>query len=161
MNFDQAFVQLHGHEGGYSFHPRDPGGETMWGVTARVARKEGYLGEMRDLPLAQAKEIYRKRYWDAVRADEMPEAIRYPLFDAAVNSGPPQAIEWLQEAVNVEQDGILGPMTMNALGKVNPLFIAILLVCARGEFMTNLPTWPAFGKGWTRRLLANFKGLVT
>ena len=116
MTFDEAFDILMEHEGGYSNHPSDPGGETMWGVTKRVALQEGYLGEMRLLPKETAKAIYKKKYWDAVHADELPEPIRYTVFDAAVNSGPKRAIQWLQQALGVGEDGVVGPVTVDGKG---------------------------------------------
>jgi lysozyme family protein len=76
MNFDDAFDALLGVEGGYSNSPSDPGGETMWGITRRVALREGYSGDMHLLPRETAKAIYRRRYWDAVMADRLPEAVR-------------------------------------------------------------------------------------
>lgn len=160
MNFDQAFDALLGHEGGYSYHPSDPGGETMWGVTARVARANGYTGDMRSLPRETAKAIYRKLYWDAMRCDSMPEALRFALFDAAVNSGVKQATKWLQRAMDVGDDGILGPLTLDAAQRGNGLRMAIKLNAERLDFMTSLPTWGAFGKGWARRMAANFKALA-
>lgn len=157
MNFDAAFDLLLGHEGGYSNHPLDPGAETMWGVTARVARANGYQGAMAAMPRHVAKDIYRRLYWDKVRADEMPAAARYPLFDAAVNSGAAQAIKWLQRALGVKDDGQLGPMTLAAAQQAGAR-CAVLMTAERLEFMTGLPTWPAFGKGWARRIASVLKG---
>lgn len=156
MNFDQAFDLLIGHEGGYANHPSDPGGETMWGVTRRVATQEGYAGEMRSLPRDTAKAIYRKRYWDAVRADELPVDLRYAVFDAAVNSGVTQAVKWLQRAVDVQDDGVIGPMTLSAANKRNFLALPVMLGL-RLDFMTSLPTWGAFGRGWARRIASILK----
>ena len=152
MTFDDAFDVLIGHEGGYSNHPSDPGGETMWGVTKRVASQEGYTGSMRSLPRETAKAIYRRRYWDAVQADKMPEAARYALFDAAVNSGPRQAVEWLQRALDVGEDGVLGPLTLHAAENAPGLALAVRFTAERLDFLTNLPTWGAFGRGWSRRI---------
>ena len=151
MDFDQAFDILIGHEGGYSRHPDDPGGETMWGVTRRVAVQEGYVGQMIQMPRETAKAIARKRYWDAVRAEEMPALLRYPLFDAAYNSGPGQAIKWLQRALAVGDDGVLGPVTMDA-AKRDGARAAVAMTAHRLDFMTSLPTWGAFGRGWARRI---------
>jgi lysozyme family protein len=155
MNFDDAFHELLGHEGGYIFHPSDPGSETMWGVTAKVARKNGYAGDMRALPLPLAKSIYRRDYWDAVRAEELPEGFRFDVFDAAVNSGPKQAALWLQRATGAEPDGIIGPRTLAACKDHHPAVISKRITGMRLRFMTDLPTWQAFGKGWSRRLAAN------
>jgi len=157
MTFDQAFDRLLGHEGGYSNNSADPGGETMWGVTARVARADGYLGEMRDLPRDRAKSIYRRLYWDAVRADQLPDSVRFDVFDGAANSGPVQSIKWLQRAAGVADDGILGPKTMAAAAAAGTA-LAARFNGHRLSFMADLPTWGSFGKGWARRIAKNLLG---
>lgn len=154
MNFETAFDLLITHEGGFSNHPNDPGGATMYGVTEAVARAEGYTGPMQDLTLDFAKSVYRKRYWDACRCDQMPDPLRYPLFDAAVNSGPSQAIKWLQLAVGVKVDGAIGPVTQQAVNVLPAQVTRQKMVGARLRFMTNLANWPSFSKGWARRIAA-------
>lgn len=152
MNFDDAFTKLLGHEGGYVNHPSDPGGETNWGITQRVARLNGYTGEMRDLPQDFAKTVYRRDYWQTVRAEELPEVLRYPMFDAAVNSGPKQAIMWLQRAVGAADDGVFGPRTMLAVRQNPAETILRKLLAQRLRFMTDLKVWPSFSRGWARRV---------
>ncbi len=152
MNFDQAFHTLLGSEGGFVDHPADPGGATMWGVTERVARANGYTGSMRALPVDVAKAIYRREYWDAVKADEMPDAVRYALFDGAVNSGVSQSVKWLQRALGVTADGVIGPKTIAAAKAANGDRLKSAMLGARLQFMTDLATWPSFGKGWARRI---------
>ena len=154
MNFETAFDLLITHEGGFSNHPDDPGGATMYGVTEAVARAEGYTGAMRDLTLDFAKQVYRKRYWDACRCDQMPDVLRYPLFDAAVNSGPGQAIKWLQAAVGVKADGAIGPVTQQAVNMAAPQPTRQKMIGNRLRFMTQLSNWPSFSKGWARRIAA-------
>lgn len=152
MDFDQAFHKLLGHEGGYVDHPKDPGGATCWGVTERVARAAGYRGHMRDLPVDLAKSIYRRQYWDSVHADDLPSALRYAVFDAAVNSGHSQAIKWLQRAIGADDDGVLGGKTLAMARAAQPDFALRRMVGARLQFMTDLKTWPVFGRGWARRI---------
>ena len=152
MTFDQAFHQLLGHEGGYSDHKADPGGATMWGITERVARSNGYQGAMRDLPVALAKQIYRAAYWDAVQADKLPTAVRYSVFDAAVNSGVSQSVKWLQRALGVVDDGAMGPKTLAAAQAADGHVLKAKMLGARLQFMTDLATWPSFGRGWARRV---------
>ena len=152
MDFDKAFHKLLGHEGGYVNHPNDPGGETNWGVTVAVAREFGYSGPMKDLPVETAKRIYKAQYWDAVRADEMPSGIRYPLFDAAVNSGVRQSVKWLQRAVFVQDDGIIGPRTLMATRAADARDTRARMLGQRLQFMTGLKPWGSFGKGWARRI---------
>lgn len=160
MNFDQAFDLLLGHEGTYSRHPDDPGGETMWGITRKVAMQEGYAGDMHILPREVAKEIYRRRYWEPIKADSLPDALRFSLFDAAVNSGVTQAVMWLQRALDVGDDGVLGPMTLQAAQRSNGLRTAVALNAERLDFMTSLPIWAQFGRGWARRIAGNLKALA-
>ena len=154
MDFQTAFDLLITHEGGYNNHPDDPGGATMYGITEKVARANGYTGAMRDLTLDFSKSIYRKSYWDACRCDQMPDTLRYPLFDAAVNSGPGQAIKWLQSAVGVKADGAIGPMTQQAVNMAAPQPTRQKMVGNRLRFMTELANWPSFSKGWARRIAA-------
>ena len=160
MTFDDAFDRLLGHEGGYSWHPDDPGGETMWGVTYRVARTHGYTGAMRDMPRDFAKGVYRKAYWDACHADELPEALRFDVFDAAVNSGTRQAVKWLQRVVGAVEDGVIGPVTLSLVAERNPAGIAAAINGERLDLMTSTPNWGSFGKGWARRIASNLKALA-
>jgi lysozyme family protein len=155
MDFDEAFTKLLGHEGGYSDNPRDPGGKTMWGVTEAVARAHGYRGDMRDLTQEFAKFVYNKSYWSPVRADEMPDAIRFDLFDTGVNSGPSRAIKLLQEAVGTVPDGSIGPRTMAAINHTAGGVLAARFNGRRLMFMTGLSNWPDASKGWARRVAKN------
>lgn len=155
-NFDQAFVDLLGHEGGYSNNPADPGGETNWGVTVTVARENGYVGAMKDMDQSVAKVIYAKKYWLPM-FDQLPYPVALQIFDAAVNSGVGQAVRWLQRSVGVADDGKFGPVTLAAVSKADPIKLVLLFNAERLLFMTNLSTWGSFGKGWARRVATNLK----
>lgn len=160
MQFEEAFGRVIAHEGGFVDHPDDPGGATRFGVTERVARENGYRGSMRDFPLAEARRIYRAKYWDAVRADELPAAVRFDVFDAAINSGPAQAIRWLQRAIGVRDDGVVGPATIAAARTFNGSALAARFNGTRLEFMASLPTWSTFGRGWARRIATNLRNIT-
>jgi lysozyme family protein len=155
MNFDAAFDKLIGHEGGYSNNPADTGGETMFGITKAVALANGYAGSMRELPLATAKQIYKQAYWDTVRSDELPDAIRFDVFDASVNSGPGQAIRFLQRATGVAEDGRLGPLTIRAVKAMDPQLLDKRVSGYRLRFMAELKVWPTFARGWASRIATN------
>lgn len=161
MNYDQAFDALIGNEGGYSFNANDPGGETMWGITARVARRNGYLGDMKLLSRDTAKGIYEHEYWAPARCDDLPPALRFQMFDAAVNSGVEQATLWLQRAVDVAADGVIGPATLAAVRAQDQVVVGILFDAQRLDFMTDRPTWGAFGRGWAKRIARNLRTLAT
>lgn len=152
MNFNTAFDLLLGHEGGFSDHAADPGGKTNYGITEAVARQAGYQGDMRELPLQLAKDIYLARYWRPIRADDLPPGIRYTVFDAAVNSGPAQATKWLQRALGVEADGVIGPKTLAAAYAQDARALRLRMLAQRLRFMSGLPNWPAFSRGWARRI---------
>ena len=145
MNFDAAFDKLLKHEGGYSDHAADPGGKTRYGITEAVAREAGYQGDMRDLPLDLAKQIYKQKYW----VESLPPDVRYVVFDAAVNSGPAQAAKWLQRACGVIDDGVIGPQTIQAARAEG---VKSKILAQRLRFMASLSTWPNFGRGWARRI---------
>lgn len=155
-NFDQAFIDLLGHEGGYSNNPADPGGETNWGITIAVARENGYVGPMKDMDASVAKTICAKKYW-LPEFDQLPYQVALQVFDAAVNSGIGQAVRWLQRSVGTADDGKLGPVTSAAAAAMDPLKLVLLFNCERLTFMTNLSTWGSFGKGWARRVATNLK----
>lgn len=152
MDIRTALKQLLEFEGDYSDNAADPGGRTRFGITEAQAKAAGYLGDMRSLPLEVAESIYKKYYWDAVRADELPGRLRYAVFDAAVNSGPSQAAKWLQRALNVPADGAIGPQTIAAANKANPEDVRNSMLSQRLLFMARLPQWQVFGRGWANRI---------
>lgn len=152
MNFTSALALLLEHEGGFSDHPDDRGGATRFGITEAVARRVGYRGDMRELPLELAERIYLEEYWKPIRAEELPHGVRYVVFDAAVNSGVGQAIKWLQRAVGVTADGVIGPVTLAAVNQYPAESLRLAFLAQRLRFMAGLPNWPAFGRGWARRV---------
>jgi lysozyme family protein len=158
MNFQTAFALLLGHEGDFSDHPADPGGKTLYGVTEAVAREVGYTGDMRELPLELAQRIYLEKYWKPIRADDLPPGIRYAVFDGAVNSGPGQATRWLQRALGVDADGVIGPQTLAAAYAQDSNALRMRMLAQRLRFMTSLTNWPAFSRGWARRIADLMEG---
>jgi lysozyme family protein len=158
--FIEIFNRLMKHEGGYVNNPRDPGGETMYGVTKRVAVAHGYTGPMRQLPLATAKAITEKSYFKAIRGDELDRLVAWQLTDAAYNHGNRQAVKFLQRAVGFTGnavDGLIGPRTIAAVAAKDKNDVVFLFCAERLEFYTNLGTWATFGRGWARRVAQNLR----
>lgn len=153
MSFDKAFETLIGHEGGYVNDPRDPGGETRYGISKRAYPDV----DIANLTLEQAKAIYLRDYWQRARCDELPPAVAFQVFDTAVNSGIGQSIRFLQRAVGVADDGVVGPLTINAVKRLDAESIAARFNGQRLEFMTKLSTWDVFGRGWARRIAKNLQ----
>lgn len=161
-SFHRALQQTLHHEGGWSDHPRDPGGATMKGVTLRTY--SGFLGrdatkdELKNIPDEHLERLYRDGYWNAVRGDDLPSGIDMMVFDFAVNAGRKRAIITLQRAVDMpiaQQDGAIGPGTLAAVrDKCNRLgtgSVADNYGVLRELFYRGLPTFDVFGKGWLRR----------
>ena len=155
MTFDACFEKLMKHEGGFVDHPSDPGGATNYGITQAVARANGFTRHMRDLPRDTAKAIYKNLYWDAVGIVNLPPDVQFTVFDGAVNSGAKQSVKWLQRAVNVQDDGVIGHVTIHACNMLPAPIINSRYNGHRLDFFTNLSTWGVFGKGWARRMAAN------
>ena len=146
------------HEGGYVNHPKDPGGETNLGVTKRVYEEWGGTKDMKDLEVEDVAPIYRKNYWDRIKADELPSGLDLCVFDFGVNAGTGRAAKYLQRLIGTVADGGIGPNTLKALDE----FISkqeygvkdtiLKYQAARQDYYESLSTFETFGKGWTRRV---------
>lgn len=157
MTFDDVFQRLIGHEGGYVNNPADPGGETNWGITKATALANGYTGPMKDMTRDQAKPIYKSAYWDRARCDELPIAVAFQYFDAAVNHGAGNAVRFLQRAADVADDGKLGPASLAAIKAMSLNDLLLRFNAERLEFYTKLGTFDTFGRGWVRRVAGNLR----
>ena len=156
MNFEQALEKLLHHEGGYVNHPSDPGGMTNLGVTRRVYEewvgRESSEKEMRNLTPQDVAPIYKAKYWDRIKGDNLPNGLNYAVFDASVNSGTGRAAKWLQECVGAVPDGGIGPKTLAMVATHSPEDLIIKYCDMRQAFLESLSTFDTFGKGWTRRV---------
>ena len=153
MDFETALTRLLAHEGGYVAHAADRGGETNMGISKRSYPLE----DIRNLTRARAAEIYARDFWGPAGCDCVPDPIKYHLFDAAVHHGVRGAVRLLQGVVGETQDGILGPRTLQAVQSMPAPRLASRFIGARLDLMAGLTSWPAFGRGWARRLAANLK----
>lgn len=148
--FDECWAFTLGAEGGYWDDPA--GGPTMYGITQRVASAWGYHGDMRHLPLDDAKAIARKEYFDKYQCGQLPAQFALLVFDTAYHGGKPVA--WLQECIGTTPDGIIGAKTVAAARAANiPRTIA--LFCARRlRYLQSLKNWKENAGGWTLRICA-------
>lgn len=162
-NFDPIVKKVLKSEGGYVDDPRDAGGATNMGITLAALRdwrkRPIAKQDVKDLSQAEAIAIYRANYWNPVKGDDLPAGVDYVVFDASVNSGPKTAVKWLQRAVGVNDDGIIGPKTLAAVRALPARVVinkALDLRLAAMRQMKNTKTgallWPAFGKGWSNRV---------
>lgn len=150
MNFDQAVMLVIESEGGYACDPRDSGGATRWGISARA-----YPGEdIMHLTVQRAIELYRRDYWGPAGCDAVPDALRYPLLDMAVNQGVRAAIRSLQRAAGAFEDGVLGPRTLQAMQMSPPDKLVLRFAAARlaRYCQAGEDQWQRFGRGWVARV---------
>jgi len=129
---------------------------TNLGVTKRVW--EEWVGHevdekaMRALTPETVAPMYKTKYWDKIRGDELPTGVDYAVFDAAINSGPGRAAKWLQTTVGAVPDGAIGAGTLAKVAAMDAEDIVEKYQATRLAFMQSLPTWDTFGKGWGRRV---------
>lgn len=159
-NFARSLALVLKSEGGWSDNAADPGGATMKGVTLanfrRFVKGDATKADLKKITDEQVATVYRRFYWDAIAGAELPDGVDYAVFDFAVNSGPGRAAKYLQAAcgVGIVQDGRIGPATLAAV-RAKPAGVLIDTICnARLKFLERLPTWPKFGNGWQRRVVA-------
>ena len=147
-NFEACMTEVRLHEGGYVNHPNDPNGETNFGIS-----KRSYPGlNIRRLTWDQAKAIYGRDFWAPLSGDDLPAGIDLVALDPGINSGVKRGAEWLQRALGVKADGVIGPKTIAAAQRARAM-VVIRDACAnRMGFLRGLKAWGSFGKGWSRRV---------
>lgn len=155
--FSAALAEVLRHEGGYVDHPSDPGGATNLGITINTLRDwrggEVSKADVEALTEEEAAKIYRALYWDRIGGDDLPPALAFMVFDAAVNHGPGRAAQFLQRAVGAKPDGAVGPKTIAAAQAADPLAALIEVAAERMLFYAGLRHFAQFGRGWSRRLM--------
>jgi lysozyme family protein len=165
-NWQQAFEQMLASEGGFTADERDNGnklpdgrkGSTMLGVTQ--FNWEQHVGhqvthdDMRKLTPDDVEPLYKKKYWDVVRADELPSGIDYLVFDMGVNAGPGRSIKIMQTALGVTPDGGFGPMTMAAVQAIDPVTLIERFSAEKEAFYRGLDQFTTYGTGWLNRVAA-------
>jgi lysozyme family protein len=163
-NIDDLIEELIEREGGYVNHPADRGGPTNWGITEAVARRQGYVGDMRAMPQSDAAAIYKRLYWLSPRFDAVAERapkLAAEMFDTGVNMGTGTAVGFLQRALNtdISVDRAIGSATLSALDaflkKRGSAAEAVLLKAAEAlqgahylKIAEARPSQEAFVYGW-------------
>lgn len=163
-NFQRSLDLVLASEGGYVNNRADPGGPTNLGVTLATAKRlkidvdldgDTDIADIKALTPKDAAKVYRVDYWGTIRGDQLPPGIDYATFDFAVNSGNKRAAQFLQRTLGVEQDGLIGPKTLDAAWAAwltDPATVIKRLCANRLAWMKRLKTWATFGKGWSRRV---------
>jgi lysozyme family protein len=157
--FAQAvgFVLKEHIEGGYVNDPRDPGGETNFGISKRSYPAVDIKGLTRDDAIA----IYKRDYWDACKCDDLPPEVAVAMFDCAVNQGNGAAKRLLQRALKVKSDGIIGPKTIAAAKRANALELVMDFLSWRLKRYANTANATTYMRGWSKRVLYLLTFLTT
>lgn len=161
-NFDIAFQDVIGLEGGYVNDPDDPGGETKYGISKRSYPQV----DIKNLSLEQAKQIYYRDFWLRMLLDRVESSkICNEIFEQGVNMGRSKAIEHVQKSarmigLDVFVDGYVGEQTVKAIGDIirrgasDPF-----MKCMNGfqfmwyvDIVTNKSTQKKYFVGWLKRV---------
>ncbi len=128
-NFDDIIEVVLHHEGGYVNDPKDPGGETNFGIAKR-----------------SHPDVH------------MPDDLKHIYFDMCVNQGKGRAVKILQRAANakgagLKVDGGMGPKTLAAMKGVELDRVRAYRVKYYADLVTRKPDLEKFYFGWFRRAL--------
>ena len=161
--FERALAHVLEMEGGYTDDPYDPGGPTNFGITlTEFARDKGIdlsagnvgalKAELKAISAVTVRRIYLERYWRPASCPALPPALGFFHFDAAVNQGVVTAARMLQQAVDADMDGEIGPETLAAIA-AHPLAQTLGVYAEiRRQRYRGLSHFWRFGKGWLRRV---------
>jgi lysozyme family protein len=155
--YEVCLPLLLAHEGGYTNHPSDPGGPTNFGITIFDYRKyvkpAASAADVRAMTVDEAKRIYRVRYWDAQRCDELPTGLDYVVFDYGVNSGVGRSARVLRRLLRLaDRPATISDDVIAAVHAADAITLVTMICDERLRFLRALRTWPVFGSGWSRRV---------
>lgn len=156
-SYNAALTRLLKDEGGYTDHPSDPGGPTNFGITLADARRywkgNAMADDVRAMPQSVARKIYRERYWNALRCDELPAGVDYAVFDYGVNSGIGRAGKVLRRILKLpDRTSVVSEDVIVAANASAARDVVIAICAERLVFLKSLKTFPVFGRGWTARV---------
>jgi lysozyme family protein len=152
-DWNDAIEFVLAQEGGYGDNPNDPGGETNFGIS-----KKSYPNlDIKNLTVEQAREIYRRDFWEPCKCNDLPRAYAIAVFDSAVNQGVRVAIRLMQIGLGVTVDGIIGPKTIGAAVAASPRKFEVVLgqrLLAYHRLMVEKPKLEDFALNWFHRVVS-------
>ena len=160
-NASELMPFIHKWEGGYSNHKNDKGGCTMKGVTINTFRsffgEEKTCSDLKSITDEQWLKIFKEGYWDPCKGDKiLDQSVANIIVDWAWMSGVKTAIKKIQELLNLETDGIVGPVTLTAINSQNGEELFNNIYNIRKKFYYNRcevnPSQEVFLDGWLNRL---------
>lgn len=162
-NYTKAFAELIGNEGGFKCDRTDrmdwTGGRINVGVL--VGTKFGISAgtypklDIKNLTLAEAQALYKTDWWDRFKGDALPYELAFQVFDSEINHGHKMGVRFLQRALGLDDDGVIGPVTLGAIGEHDEDQIIMRFLAFRLQYFTDCATWDTNGRGWARRVANN------
>lgn len=155
-------------EGGFVDHAADKGGPTKFGITQATLgawrKSAATVTDVEQLSVTEARAIYRRQYVEAPGLDKIAnDKLRHLLVDCAVHSSPAKAVRWLQQAMSIAVDGVLGPATLAEANAADGARIYALVLATRirflGRLITDKPSQAVFAAGWMARCASFVEGL--
>lgn len=155
-SFDESFKRIMKSEGGYVNDPKDPGGETKYGVCKRSYPNE----DIKNLSLDRAKEIYHRDFWAPYFYDKVSHSLAEKVFDTAINIGSKKAFKILQNSANklgakLVVDGFIGSVSVEVIKNLNEEALLKEFRIQQADYYKKLvvdnPNLNKFLKGWLNR----------
>ena len=164
--FESVMPYSFAHEGGYSNHKHDRGGETNWGITKgfmldyAYALPGGVPKDIKDLTKDDAKALY-KAQWDKYNLGRIrSKRLAYTLNDYMINSYARECVKRLQgilnqSGANLNVDGFMGEKTLEAIHNADvDWLIEEILIDRYKNYLEQIqkPNQEGFKNGWLNRL---------
>lgn len=169
------------NEGGYVNDPNDKGGETYAGISRNnwsgwrgwliidglkdTAGISAALINQKAKANAQLTELiwsfYKQNFWDINQLSLIrDQQLANTVYDFGVNSGTVRAAKYLQDSVNLVSalnlatDGIIGPVTIQAVNTSDPAKLTLIYNSKRQAFYSSIAkgTQARFLKSWLSRI---------
>ena len=177
-DFDIAHDKVMKFEGGYSNNPNDHGNETMMGLTKRDDKSVRWdildqykaatydrreFGELYKLCLGNiefmqsVKDCYFTQYWKPIKGAEIEDQdVANNIYDLAVNGGVSRASKYAQRVLGINEDGIIGDITIHGINQYDPVQFIQKYKALRRTFYHKIverdPSQEVFLNGWLNRV---------
>lgn len=159
--FTTAFGIVVTSEGGFTANPSDrgdwSGGQIgvgqLNGTNFGISAASYPTLDIKSLTLDDAEAIYLRDYWLKHSCDKLAWPVSLVLFDGEVNSGG-EGADALQGALGVTVDGAIGPVTIAAAARQDPVELACRMCVLRISYYRSLSDFGQFGMGWLKRLFS-------
>ena len=168
MSFEKSLAFVLASEGGYSNRPNDRGGPTNFGITQATYttyRSDQNLPAqpVNSITQAEARDCYQRYFWNVGRCSLLPEPLDLVYFDSLVQHGPTMSPKFLQRALGIADDGVIGKETLDALRAAPLDYVIARFLAERRKYYAEIidahPEQIANQNGWSNRL-ARLEGAI-